>query len=405
MGRFTNRPFLKALIASALGINLFVVTLLVSVFIFYEILNFNSSNAVLYLVKDQNGWIRATDDLNFDESHKLLFMIDATAVFRFLEGLAASTYHSPFIETSWNKEKGSGVLKELRPDGTKFLVVLSRYEEEKNSPKGLFIGGDLQFGDMDRINDRGRNNTGISFYNGNQWLHIWCSINESLTIKGIEKVINPVDWLYSGSRVVRSSQNEVILESSHSYSTIGADGVPVRMQMTRTLYKRKGDNYVVFKVEFTNATYKEIEYFYRWGDEPWVGEFGDSSGDVGWTSGKVFRRESYILPVIDSFAGFWDYGNDLAGEQHKFSNYANFVEWLANPPTVVYFSNSLSLQEFKEGNVLSSRDNRIINLVWLNEHLKPGETKSHVLALGMAKPDQYTGFPVKPEVHPHTGIP
>ena len=371
----------------------------IGIFISYRFLNLSSSNAVLYVLKDAKGLITFSSDLNYNETEKLLFMVDASPLFSLVEGIASSSSGGPLMRLSWDRQTGKGVIKETRPDGSKFLVVLSRYKEDTGYPRGVFIGGDLPFGDVDRLKDRSRNNTGISFFDGDKWQHIWCSANEAVSIKGIDTVIEPEEWKYLGSRVLKDTNREVLIQSMHEFSAFSVEGVPVRMLMTRTLSKKGGDDYLLLKVQYKNGASYPIEYFYSYGDEPWVGEFGDSAGDVGWTDGRVFQRESYLLPRQHSFAGYWDTGNLLAGEPRRFSGYADFVEWLSIPPALVYFSNSFSLSHIKENRPLDSRDNRIINLVWFSETLQPGESKTYELAFGMARPDPRTGQPVKPPVN------
>lgn len=375
---------------------LMVITALGSVFSMYYIFGITSSNAVIYFVKDIDGSLKVTNDLNFDEANRLLFMVDGSCLLRFVEGFATAVSKNPLIEVTWNNEEGNGVIKEYRPDGTRFLITFSRYSETEGRPRGLFIGGDLPYGDVERWLDRSRNNTGIAYYDGEKWHHIWCSINEAMTIKGYDDIsIGPWRWRYLGSRILKSTVSEVILESLHELYLM-RETKPVHLMMKRIFSKRAGADYILLRVELTNLGYFPVHFNYSFGDEPWVGEFGNSLGDVGWTSGKVYRFEGYVSPTKNRFAGIWDYGNDEAGEPHRFSNFANFIEWIDNPPTVVYFSNSFT--EVDENRLLNSFDNRVLNLVWLYQSLMPGETKTYTLSLGMAKPEPVTGLPLKPDV-------
>lgn len=377
---------------------LFIVTSLVSIFTLYHFFGISSSNAVLYFIKDDNGSLAVTNDLAFHESDKLLFMVDASCVFSFFEGVASSAYNHPVLEVFWNKEKQNAIIKEFRPDGTKLLMVFSRYEEEEGRPQGLFLGGDLSYGDIERWKDRSRSNTGFAFFDGHRWYHIWCSLNESLILKGIENPVFPADWNFIESKIIRSDASGLIIRSIHEFNAIPDDQRRETLLMTRTFYKRSGEDYVVMKIEYTNTGDRPVMYDYSLGDEPWVGDFGDSSGDVGWSDYGIFKREAYIFPKKHSFIGYWDFGNDLTGESHAFTGYANFIEWLENPPTIAYFSNHFEVSRFKENSVLNSQDNRILNLLWLSESLAPNEKRSYTFALGMAKPDVLTGLPVKPKV-------
>jgi hypothetical protein len=383
---------LKALLIAFAGIILTVLSIASAHWIF----GITSSNAVLYFVKAEDGKLKVTNDLRFDEASRLLFMVDASCVLRFFEEFATAVTRKPVLELTWNKEEGNGVIKEYRPDGTNFLIVLSRYSEQEGRPRGLFIGGDLPYGDVERWLDKSRNNTGIAFHDGSSWRHIWCSINEALTIKDLDNLsIGPWRWRYMGSRVLKSTNKEIILESIHELRIVRGSK-PLHLMMRRFLSKRSGDDYILLKVELKNLADEPVYYNYSFGDEPWVGEFGNSIGDVGWTEGKVFRFEGYVSPLKYRYAGIWDRGNPEAGEPERFSNYANFIEWLDNTPTVVYFSNSFT--DVDENRPLNSFDNRILNLLWLYQVLMPGESKTYTLALGMARPEPHTGLPMKPDV-------
>lgn len=375
---------------------IFFLLITASVFFFRSLFNLTSSNSALYLIKDDYGRLHITRDLSLEDSGKLVFMIDANPVFKFLDSMATALTDDPFIEVTWDEENGKGIIKEFRPDGTIFQVVLSRYTEG-GIPHGIFIGGELPFGDANRFESKTNDNTGMSYYDGKKWQHIWCSINEAFEIKGIKRLFSPWDWRYIGSKVIKkSSGNEVMIESLHQLNThLDNAPVPVKLSMRRTLSKRSGEDYIRLRVEVINRGSVPVNYAFMFGDEPWVGRYGSSAGNVGWSRETVYRHESFISPFEHNFAGFWDIGNDLAGEKDKFSGYANFVEWTPNPPTTIYFSNDFGKVE--DGRVLNSPNNRVIDLMWLNQELMPDESKSYTLAIGMAKPSKET-LPVKPEV-------
>ena len=64
-----------------------------------------------------------------------------------------------------------------------------------------------------------------------------------------------------------------------------------------------------------------------YGDEPWIGDFGSSAGDVGWMGKELIKTEREIDTDKNTYFGMFDYGNDLAGEMHNFTGIANFIEW------------------------------------------------------------------------------
>jgi hypothetical protein len=397
IGQKISKKLGKLKLVVIVSVILFFLFTSITFFAFYglnSLFGLTSSNSFIYIIKHEDG-IKFKTDIDLSEVDNLLFMIDFSCLFSIFERVAVAVSDTSIMELTWDTDGGRGIIKEIRPDGSKFIVVLSRYYDDVNvTPNGLFIGGDLPYGDFDRWLDRSGNNTGIAYYNGDRWYHIWCSINEGLSINGIEKIFYPRDWYYEGSRVVKKG-NEIILESYHTLSPI-INGVKAKLFMKRTLFKRIQENYVFLKIDIKNTGTLPLSYNFAFGDEPWVGDFGDSRGDIGWYSNGVFKKEGFLSPKIYRYAGFWDAGNDLAGEKGPYSKYANFIEWLNNSPNYVYFSNRF--EEVKESKILDSWFNRIINLLWVDQKLMPGESKTYELALGMAMSNPLNGFPLKPHV-------
>ncbi len=364
---------------------LFVFSVVLAAGVLYVAFGITSSNSVLYVLRDSGGTLSFTNDLSFDDTDRLLFMVDASCIFSFLQRTASAAVHSPLLELTWNAKDGKGVIKDIRPDGDKFIVLLSRYREVQGIPQGVFIGGDLPYGDIDRLSDEGRNNSSIAFYDGERWFHIWCNINEAVNIGDVPGQVMISDWHYLGSKILKSTFNEVILQSEHEVLRKTNKGAPVRILMTRTLFKKAGEDSVILKVEYKNTGKSPVILSYALGDEPWIGNFGEfSSGDVGWAPGRIIEREGYVLPTKDRAAGFVDIGNSREKGRGQFTGYANFIEWSPNPPDVVFFSDNFA--KIEEGKPLDSPDNRIINLLWLNQLLSPGESMSYTVTIGMATP-------------------
>jgi hypothetical protein len=360
-----------------------------SVFFLHEAFDFTSSNSAIYFLKGRGGGIEVTSDLLFEDADRLIFMLDANCIFQyFMKGLAIAS-GEPMLELTWDEENGVGDIKQFRPDGTMLLLSFSRFREESKAPHGLFLGGEPPYGDISISKDE--NTSGFSYYDGNRWVHIWCAANEGFNVLGTMMNLSPSKWEYMGSRAIKNTQKEIILESEHiARFAIGT------VRMKRRAFFRAGEDYFILKVGFTNETGREISYNFAYGDEPWVGDFGSSDGDVGWYEGGLIEYEKSLPIDKYGFAGYWDVGNRAADEDFKYAGYANFIEWL-DRPTYVLFSNSDSLC-CDEGTPLYAKFNRMIEVVWFNKTLKPQETKYHSLAIGMARPDAVTGFPLKPDI-------
>jgi hypothetical protein len=381
----------KFLIRVLVGIVAFISIAVVSVFLFHEFFNFTSSNSAIYVLRGRYGGIEIKRDLLLEEADRLIFMLDANCVFNFLMRSLAIAKREPILELSWDSEVGVGGVKQFRSDGSMLSLCFSRFEIGDRRPHGLFLGGDLPYGDPSRADDH--DSSGFGYYDGEDWHHIWCAVDEGFKIFGEKPVsVLPIRWRYLGSKVLKDTEEEVILESDHELVLEKS-----RIQMKRFVSFRAGEDYFILKVRFTNIGSEPVVYGYSWGDEPWVGHYGASRGDVGWYADGLIKTETFISPVRYKYVGYWDYGNDAAGESHDFSGYANFVEWISPAPSFVFLSNSIE-RCCNESVPLSSSSDRVISIGWLNQLLLPGESRDYTLAIGMAKLDPQTGMPKKPPV-------
>ena len=371
---------------------LFVVFSYAAIYALHNFFDFTSSNAVLYFIKGSDGRIKIKRDLDYDMADRLVFMFDMTCfISKFLE-ITATARSESMLDVTWDDTLGKGEVKDFRPDGTIFSITFSRFkildgmEGLDGRTSGLFIGGDLPYGDVHRDKEGG--NSGIGYFRDNRWYHIWCAANEGFILK--DSVFLPKDWIYLGSRVLKLTNSEVIIESSHRF--------PLRSRnivMKRIFYMKSGWDYLLLNVSFANNGQTPLVYTYGYGDEPWVGLSSSSRGNIGWTDGRIFEYEGYLAPWPKGYAGYWDYGNDAVREGRGYTNMANFIQWLSITPTEVYFANDFRYVD--ENRPLSSLDNRLINLVWSDQVLRPGEAKTYSFAIGMAHttPD---GTPLKPKV-------
>jgi hypothetical protein len=376
-------------------IRIFVITIAIaniamaSIFLFHELFNFTSSNSAVYFLRGKFGGIEIKRDLLIEDADRLVFMVDANRVFNYLMKGMAVAKHKPILELTWDEDVGVGHVKQFRSDGTILSFPFSRFKDGERRPQGLFLGGDLPYGDITRSD--ARNTGGMSYFDGGKWHHIWCSTNEGFGIQGgTLKSVYPMRWDFFGSKVLKNTEDEVILQSEHRL--VHNNHV---IDMKRLASFQAGDDYFTLKVMFTNSGLRPVIHGYSWGDEPWVGDFGTSEGDVGWYESGLIQKERLISPNRYRYVGFWDYGNEAAGEGHEFSGRANFVEWAAPVPSFVFLSNSID-ECCDESAPLSSKKDRTVSIVWHDQLLMPGERRTYTLAIGMASMNPKTGMPLKP---------
>lgn len=335
---------------------------------------------------------RITDDVYHGEQEQVLFSIPLrfhSSAFAIPQSHADA---STLLSCEWDEQTGRGCITSNYPNGTKLVSCFGRFIDGKGeAPAGLFLGGNLPF--AVRIGTRtAPNATGMSFYDGARWNHIWCSVNEAfLTNEPHPLNIGPAKMKFLGGKVLRKADAQVILTSSHE--------IPLRnttLLMHRYVFFKAGDIHYVMVNKVINIGREEANFSYVYGDEPWVGNYGSSRGDVGWLQDRVVNEEGSFDTRKNSFAGMFDYGNPLMNEGHNYTWSANFIEWLGEPPSVGFFSNKPGY--FEELRQPLASDTRFIGLQWGPQLLAPGESKTYMMAIGMAGRDAMSGFPVKPRV-------
>lgn len=385
--RFRN----KKKIVAAIGI--FAVLLLVTVKFDIE-----GDLEGIYLLKGSGfRLLEIKDDVLLGEYDQVIFKKDLPALHELLYHDQDTNRAEPYIKSAWNKGYGHGYIQNFSPDGSRFIICMSRFHDSQGeTPKGLFIGGGLP---QSRYENGSvlMNETGVAYFNGSRWYHIWCNANEAIAGQNSPtNLLFPSKWEFLGSRVHYATARKIMLQSSHR---VMLDGVPA--QVDRFLIYRAGDQYFLLFNRVRNVGDKPTGYYFVYGDEPWVGDYGTSMGNVGWTKDRLYYYESIIDPYRNTFAGMYDVGNPvILGERSNFSEMANFLEWLGDTrPNLVYFSN-------KEGKIsdesaripLSSRDNRVIFLQWGPRRLLPNQSETIALAIGMATTNPVSRLPIKPTV-------
>jgi hypothetical protein len=348
----------------------------------------------VFLLK-RGGGVEIKDDLMFGDEERLIFALDAEPFYRFIHGSISHAGDGNYLDHEWYTSDGSGHIMSHFSDGTKLLTCFSRSTlSEDMGTKGLFVGGRVP---PDWMGDDGisLNETGMSYFDGKKWNHLWCNVNESISpLANSTHFIYPSRWRFLGSKVKKATDKELILTSSHE---VDMDGLPFRVD--RCAFFKARARYFTLVIKITNIGTTSGGYFYVYGDEPWVGDYGSSAGNVGWINKRLFPYEGKVDLSRYSWAGYFDYGNDAAGESHAFSGVANFIEWQGEVrPAVVYFSNTIGRYAGEKEKVpLRSPDNRVLFLEWGPRLLAPGESDTIILAIGMADSDSKTGFPVKPD--------
>jgi len=185
---------------------------------------------------------------------------------------------------------------------------------------------------------------------------------------------------YVRGQVLRQSDDEIVLASENA-----------------------GGCYRVFKVAFTRAESRTwfiatrvqnrcghpVHFHFFTGDDPWLGLYASSDGDVGWTPAGLIRYETMLDVGRLTVAGLYDLGNTALGQKEEgFSNQADF--FALDPslplPDFAAFANRFAHQasEVDAHRPLDNKTMTALNFGWTARTLDPGESLDVGLALGMA---------------------
>ena len=189
---------------------------------------------------------------------------------------------------------------------------------------------------------------------------------------------------YVRGRIIEEGPERVTLQSEN-------EGGCYRVVKVATTRARAP--FWVIATRVVNRCDHAIHFDFFTGDDPWIGLYKSSEGDVGWTQDGLVRREKVLGPGAFFAGGLYDLGNVQAGEREGgFSNQANF--FLLDPtlalPSFVAFANSFAHQasDVDPDRPLDDATMTALNLGWVDQRLEPGEGVTLAQAVGLAKTDE-----------------
>lgn len=342
----------------------------------------------LFVLQGVNGaWLEIKDDVFLGEEGRVLagWSIDRSQIF-----VTDSNDPEVFLEYRWNEEEGYGYVVNHLGGGRLLQTNFARYIDSDNRlTHGLFVGGGRPEALRMESPWRG-SDTGMAYFDGSSWSHIWCNTNEVIGFGG--NTFAPSAWQYLGSQLERLDQQKLVVVSRHRVNFQN-----LALEIERRAVFVAGQPYFDLTINLRNQGGMPGYYFYFYGDEPWVGRYGGSAGDVGWVAERLVTYEEKIDPRRNSFAGMVDFGNPVIGERRQ-SQTANFLEWRGpNYPDQVFFANDYKGFNHPPSTLVPlSGDGRSIGLYWGPKQILVGESQSMRLSIGMAEIDPASGLPHKP---------
>ncbi len=375
-------------------IALIIVAFLINIVLMTVKFNITGSYEGIFFLRGEGGALfELKDDIYLGEAYRYIAGIDFEPAKQLYDSMFNGRVKGPHLYYKWDEKNGEGFVRNYLASGNQLLTNFSRFRDEfGNTTSGLFVGGGLPeyVEEDDKVK---MNATGMAYHDGKRWYHIWCNANEAIFTSALEPKY-PSSWKYLGSKVIHHSEEDLILESNHE---IMIDNIP--LHINRHVSFRAGETYIALKVNIMNAGMSPATYYYSYGDDPWLGNYGSSGGNVGWSGDGFYYFVGRLNTKKYNYAGYFDFGNGAIGQRHDFTRTADFIEWFGDIEPFAYFSNGpFDIPPITNEKIPLSSNARFIGLSWGPRTLQPGQSDPYTRAIGMADHDPKTGFPVKPKV-------
>ncbi|GAB4431769.1 MAG: hypothetical protein OHK0040_01330 [bacterium] len=351
----------------------------------------------IFVLKKASGFgIEIVNDIYPDELKRKIISLDLDPSTKSFYIRKNSKKIYPRLNYIWDKKRGRGFVFNYMAEDKVLLTVLSRFKTDTDETEnGIFIGGELPGSEFKR-DENEMNDTGMAYYDGTRWYHVWCTSNEGLASGTTMEPIPPVKWKFLGSDVLKYTPQTLVLKSTHQALS---DGNPLLIERFGIFIA--GKPFMILVQKITNISNNVASYYYVYGDEPWLGNYGTSVGNIGWVSDHLIKYEEDIDTKKYNYIGLCDYGNDVIGEKGNFTGMANFIEWIYDRPDVAFIVNQENsvINKPKKKTPLSSKLSRFIGAQWGPVYLQPKGYQVMVLAIGMAQGSKDGKIPVKPDVY------
>ncbi|MDY0004759.1 MAG: hypothetical protein RBU30_25910 [Polyangia bacterium] len=300
----------------------------------------------------------------------------------------------PELEVRWDPRTGRGDVLHRFPTGDRMRTCFHcRYPG--------YTGG-LVIGNFD--------GSGLGFYprralRGFSRINVFCAQDESFWDLD-EKAEYTYGWSenygkgpdgkrleFVRGRVLEAGPERVVLQSENAGGCY---------RVTKVATTRAGAPWWILATRVTNRCARPLRFHLFSGDDPWIGTYKSSEGDVGWTPDGLVRHERALGAGQFTVGGMYDLGNEASGErQGAFSNQANFVRLdpAAPLPDVAFFANSFAHKaaDIDQRRVLDHKTLTALNLGWTDRRLEKGEGLTIAFALGLAETGTPGGVPRAPE--------
>ena len=288
---------------------------------------------------------------------------------------------SPWLESQWDPKTGRGVVTHHQPgEGT---LTTSFHVGYPGYTGGLVIGGYSSSG-LAWVPEHPRP--------GFPTINVFCAQDESIWDRD-ERQEYSYGWSenfgtgpdgqrleYVSGRVLEATRDSVVLTSENRAGCYEVRKLAATWATAR---------FWILGTRITNRCAHAVHFDFFSGDDPWIGTYKSSDGDVGWTPLGFVRNETRLELGDFAEGGLVDLGNQALGQSEgSFSNQANFI---ALDPTLPLPDEADFANRFAHGQSevdpkrpLDNKSMTALNLGWLRRKLDPGQSMRVAFALGLA---------------------
>ncbi|MFH1435989.1 MAG: hypothetical protein ABIJ56_09760 [Pseudomonadota bacterium] len=296
--------------------------------------------------------------------------------------------YGPF-EVAWDPGTGKGPVVQHFEDGSRIEVCF--HCGYKGYTGGLSIGS---------FNAPGFMWVPAEPVRGFKFLNIWCAFDETIHEPGSGDNYT-FGWsqnfgekgdgerlAYERGAVLWASDKSIVLEA------VNKGGCYLVKRRVKWV---KGDRFLVFSTIVENTCRAPAAFEYWLGEDPWIGTYKSSDGDVGWAAlhdrekrkELIVRSETKLGGGGFDCGGLYDLGNVEAGDREGgFSNVANFISLspMTKKPAAVCFANRFAhgADEIIEGKALDNKTLTAMNMGWTGIVLAEGQAFRAGWAAGIA---------------------
>jgi hypothetical protein len=240
------------------------------------------------------------------------------------------------------------------------------------------------------------NGSGMGYYpskpvRGFKSINVFCAQDESIWDRD-EKAEYTYGWSenigtgpdgkrleYVGGRILEHDDDHLVLASENAGGCYRVFKVAVAKAETRTW---------LIATRIQNRCQRPVHFDLWTGDDPWIGLYASSEGDVGWTPKGLVRNETAFGVGQFTAGGLYDLGK-IGEKEGSFSNQANFfaLDPALPLPDFAAFANRFAhgSKDVDPRRPLDNKTMTALNLGWRARTLGPGEAMDMALALGMAQ--------------------